>query len=424
MVLSGTGTTSILAFRYCLYSNMAVFKPELTSLDSYLETIFPLIACGLSLLLVFFTFFSHRRKSKKHAREQELLLDVEEEDTDEDSVADLTLQKTISRTNLSIREVDKPTGEVFLVVIELIALFGQLSLSALSLFVDKHEIPRTVSIANTVTWLYIVVLASIRLLSSTTKWQVSYLKLWNHTSMLYGAQWLFEVAIFRSSIVHPHGTTRWIFPIIHFSLTTLLLTIALVSRKGNKAVVLEYEEDIEPSQEPLASLFSIASFAWADPIIWRGYKKTLEMSDVWNLPLKDKAATVLASFRQVKKTNMLAFRLLLFFKKHILLQGAWAALGSVFMFLPTLLLKAILEYLEDPEDTPRNAAWLYVILLLVTGLVQAIADGQALWIGRRVCIRLRAIIVGELYSKALRRKAAASTEKEEDKKPEERLLGH
>jgi ABC-type multidrug transport system fused ATPase/permease subunit len=388
--------------------------------DSYLETIFPLTACGLSVLLVLFTLFSNRTKSKKHTREQDLLLDVEAEDTDEDSEVDLTLQKTTSRTNLSIREVDKPTGEVLLVVVELIALFGQLSLSALSLFVDQHEIPRTVSIANIVTWLYIVVLASIRLLSTTTTWRLSYLKLWNHTAMLYGAQWLFEVAIFRSSIIHPRGTTRWIFPIVHFSLTSLLLTIAVVSRKGNKAVVLEYEEGLEPSQEPLASLFSIATFAWADPIIWRGYKKTLELSDVWNLPLKDKAATVLTSFRQVKKTHMLAFRLLLFFKRRILLQGAWAALGSVFMFLPTLLLKAILEYLEDPADTPRNAAWLYVILLLVTGLVQAVADGQALWIGRRVCIRLRAIIVGELYSKALRRKAAASTEKEEEKKPEDK----
>ena len=381
----------------------------------------PLIACGLSFLLIFFTFFRRRKNAKKHAREQELLLDVEEEDTDEDSLADLTLQKTTSRTNLSCREVDKPKGEVFLVVAELIALFGQVSLSILSLFVDEHEIPRTVSIANTVTWLYVAVLASIRLLSTTLRWQISDFKLWNHTAILYGAQWLFEVFVFRSSVIHPHGTTRWIFPVIHFSLTSLLLTIALVSRKGNKPVVLEYEDDIEPSQEPLASLFSIASFTWADPIIWRGYKKTLEMSDVWNLPLKDKAANVLANFRQIKKTHMLSIRLLLFFKKRILLQGAWAALGSVFMFLPTLLLKAILEYLERPEDTPRNAAWLYVILLLVTGLIQAVADGQALWIGRRVCIRLRAIIVGELYSKALRRKAAASTEKEEDKKPEEHV---
>lgn len=377
-------------------------------------------ACGLSVLFVFVTAFSHRRRAKKPAREQELLWDVDEADTDEDSLTDLTLQKTVSRTNLSIREVDKPAGEVLLVVVELIALFGQLSLSAISLFADEREIPSIVSIANTVTWLYIVVLASIRLLSTTKKWQVSYLKLWNHTAILYGAQWLFEVFVFRSSIIHRYGIIRWIFPIIHFSLTSLLLTIALVSRKGNKGVELEYEEDIEPSQEPLASLFSIASFTWADPIIWRGYKKTLELSDVWNLPLKDKAADVLKNFRQVKKTHMLAIRLLLFFKKRILLQGAWAALGSVFMFLPTLLLKAILEYLEDPEDTPRNAAWLYVILLLVTGLIQAVADGQALWIGRRVCIRLRAIIVGELYSKALRRKAAASTEKEEEKKTEEK----
>jgi ABC-type multidrug transport system fused ATPase/permease subunit len=65
---------------------------------------------------------------------------------------------------------------------------------------------------------------------------------------------------------------------------------------------------------------------------------------------------------------------------------------------------------EDPRDTPTNAAWLYVILLFVSACVQTLADGQALWIGRKICLKLRAIIIGEVYSKALRRKAAAGTD--------------
>jgi hypothetical protein len=78
----------------------------------------------------------------------------------------------------------------------------------------------------------------------------------------------------------------------------------------------------------------------------------------------------------------------------LLVQGAWTVFSNLFTFLPTLLLKAILEYVEDPRSTPRNAAWLYAILLFCSGDVQGTADGQALWIGRKLGVKLRAIIIG------------------------------
>jgi ABC-type multidrug transport system fused ATPase/permease subunit len=110
------------------------------------------------------------------------------------------------------------------------------------------------------------------------------------------------------------------------------------------------------------------------------------------------------------KTSSLTWRLLKHFRTMLLLQSAWAMFSACFAFAPTLLLKAILEYVEDPGDTPQNAAWFYVILLFFTQTAQALGDGQALWIGRKICIRLRAIIIGEIYAKALRRKAAAGSD--------------
>jgi hypothetical protein len=93
-----------------------------------------------------------------------------------------------------------------------------------------------------------------------------------------------------------------------------------------------------------------------------------------------------------------------------MLQCAYAVFSGLFTFAPTLLLKAILEYIEDPDTAPRNVIWLYVILLAFTDVLRSLADGQALWIGRKICIRLRAIIIGEIYAKALRRKAAAGND--------------
>jgi len=95
----------------------------------------------------------------------------------------------------------------------------------------------------------------------------------------------------------------------------------------------------------------------------------------------------------------------------LFIQASWAVLYSCFTFAPTLLIRVILEYVQSPEDTPKNVAWLFVVLLFATALISSIANAQALYIGRRICIRLRAIIVGEVYAKALRRKAVAGNDK-------------
>jgi ABC-type multidrug transport system fused ATPase/permease subunit len=243
--------------------------------------------------------------------------------------------------------------------------------------------------------------------------------------------WCFNTLIFRSEIIHPRSKSSLKYAIIDFSLTSLLTLVALTSRKGNRTVKLEYEGDIPPAREQLASLLSLASFSWVDPIVWHGYWKPFEIQDVWNLTPRDKAASMLADYRQVKKTTSLAFHLLRYFRRTLLIQAAWAGLSGFLTFAPTILLKLILEYIEDPSQTPRNAAWFYVILLFVSGCLQAVADGQALWIGRKICIRLRSIIIGEIYAKALKRKASSTSDKvlgqqgKDDSKPGfvRRMLG-
>ena len=92
----------------------------------------------------------------------------------------------------------------------------------------------------------------------------------------------------------------------------------------------------------------------------------------------------------------------------LVVQGFWAVIYALFTFLPTVLLRQILRYVEDPKSQSREAAWLYVTGLFLSSVFCSIANGQALWIGRRICLRLRAIIVGEVYAKALRRRDVAS----------------
>ena len=343
--------------------------------------------------------------------------EIEELDQDDDSVAELTLQHTSSRTFTTVQDVDKPMGKEAWIFAEVLALLGQVLVSIVGVLVMRGSDSLYSSYADVATWSYVLLLALFRLLLPMKIWRLSSLNLWAHTAFLYVAQWTFQSVRFRSVLVHHERVSglAQLLTIIGFALSTALLAIALLSRKGNRNVLLEHEGDLEPSHEPLASLLSLAMFGWVDAIVWRGYRKTLELGDVWDLSMRDKAATVLANFRQIKKTHTLAIRLLLFFKRKLIIQGLWAMFSNLFTFLPTLLLKGILEHLEDPSTTPASAAWLYVTLLFVSGVIKTVGDNQALWIGRRVCIQLRAIIIGEVYSKALRRRAAASVETELEK---------
>lgn len=329
---------------------------------------------------------------------------------DDDDSDRLALHLTKVPTKESLVEVNKPRGQVWVVVIEILAVAAALGINLAAFVTEAWGHKATVAtIAGVTIWAYIFVLVSIRLLT-TAKTPSRIPNLWYHTAFLYIVQWILVVLLFRSEIIHPRSHKAQGLMIADFVTATLLAIIAVISRKGNKVVALEYEDDLEPSREPLANLLSIATFGWVDAIVWQGYRKTFELSDVWNLAAKDKAAAVIADFRQFKKTSNLAWHLLKYFKRDLLLQAAWAMISGLFTFAPTLLLKAFLEYVEDPAGTPVNAAWFYMILLAVSSCVKAITDGQALWLGRRICIRLRAVIVGEIYAKALRRKAAAGTD--------------
>ena len=376
----------------------------------------PLLASGLSLGFLAAQSIQRTVKIKQKYGYQPIKIANGHADsitgvTDANDGDDLGLKRpTDSFTNHSTIEVDRPRGETVGVVVELLALLGEIGINIASISLRSWGSHGTVAgVAGLVSWCYILTLAGLRLLRINSRLR-HIPKLWNHAAILYGINWFTTVLLFRSALVHPRSMQTKLMMIANFILVTTLALIALTSRKGNKAISLEYEDGIEPSREPLASVLSLATFSWVDAIVWHGFRNTYELSAVWNLVPRDKAAAIMTNFAQVKKTSGLALHLLKHFKRELLLQAAWAVMAGLFTFVPTIILKAFLEFVEDPETTPANAAWFYIILLALSSCFEAVANGQALWIGRKICIQLRAVIIGEIYAKALRRKAAAETD--------------
>ncbi|KAL1958665.1 hypothetical protein VTO42DRAFT_4008 [Malbranchea cinnamomea] len=390
--------------------------------ERFLNFIFPLTACGLSLLLITIHSLSHglrNRRLKGYRPIPQIVVDHAEagpasQEADDDVENDLMLHKAISRTTEVSLEVDRPRGRVLLVVIEVLALISEIGINAalLSPAVGTGRLSKAPTIARLSCWIYVFLLTVTRLLFATTE-RRNPVKLWKHTASLYGLLWLFIVFIFRSVIIHPPSGSIATIVAVDFALSSLLIVLAATTRKGNETLLVQREEGLAPPKDQFASVLSLLSFSWMDSLIWQGWKRSLEICDVWNLRPSYQASAVLMDFRRMKRTSALAVRLLRYFDRVLLIQGIWTIFAGLFTFLPTWLLKLILEHVEDPESVPRNAAWLYVVLLFCCGVIQAVGDGQSLWLGRKLSVKLRAIIVGELYAKALRRKAGAIVKHED-----------
>lgn len=60
--------------------------------------------------------------------------------------------------------------------------------------------------------------------------------------------------------------------------------------------------------------------------------------------------------------------------------------------------------MADPDSISANLAWTFVFMMPIVKVLDSICSGCSLFLGRRVCVRMKAVIIGEVYAKALRRK--------------------
>lgn len=146
------------------------------------------------------------------------------------------------------------------------------------------------------------------------------------------------------------------------------------------------------------------------------------MSDILCLKLEDNAYPSIKQFHQSKRFNNFSVDLFWQFKKLFFYQCVLTSSEAVFVFFPSMLLKTILDYVASPETESASLAWLFVILMLFAAPLDAAVSGRCLFIGRRICTRMRAILIGEIYAKALRRKISEADEDAVEVEDQDELL--
>ncbi|GAA6009491.1 hypothetical protein JCM10207_003801 [Rhodosporidiobolus poonsookiae] len=108
----------------------------------------------------------------------------------------------------------------------------------------------------------------------------------------------------------------------------------------------------------------------------------------------------------------LAVKLGFHFFPYLVAQNVYALIRVALNGVPPLMLKGILSHISKRnrgEDAPAHVAVLFAWGMFVATVVGSLGSSYSLFIGRRICIRLRSIVVGEVFTKALRRKDQAGS---------------
>nr|XP_018261799.1 ATP-binding cassette transporter [Kwoniella dejecticola CBS 10117]OBR83957.1 ATP-binding cassette transporter [Kwoniella dejecticola CBS 10117] len=235
---------------------------------------------------------------------------------------------------------------------------------------------------------------------------------------------------FRSNIVQPHTSTLR----IASGIIEVVYWIAMISLPYSESLdrLLEkgfsqgggssgsYGEKLPTHCEEPTSVFARATYSFLLPLLFKHYFKPITLQDIPAIREDDSASSSLGAFRAYrasrdkthlaktgeKRVRNLGADLFWFFSPELAYQCIWAIIFVLFQYLPPTGLRLLLQFVKERETSnqPNHVAVLYVAMMAGGQVLSVVLMGQSLFIGRRLCIRLRAIIVSDVFAKALRRR--------------------
>ena len=118
----------------------------------------------------------------------------------------------------------------------------------------------------------------------------------------------------------------------------------------------------------------------------------------------DQANTICHEFSETRQTDYSLLWNLLYYNRHVIFfQTLSAFIASVTSFISPVFLNKILLYVENPADVPFWVPFSYAMLIFTVDLLRSVCDGQTYFLGRRIGLRVRAILIHLIYEKSLAR---------------------
>lgn len=317
----------------------------------------------------------------------------------------------------TLKDVPKDGVERLRVCVEFLLVGTEVALSLWSFapFVRREwNIAIGVSIVKLAYWAYLFAIVTIRVIN-LRRVNVRLPNLWVHSTTLYFLTFAPALLNLRTVLIgNTESDKEYWYYLIDSVICIVLFFLNFTAKVGDKPSQIYLTSDgVPPSPEKISSILSFVTYSWINPLIYGSYRSSLKLDQVWGLRVDDYALPVLKSFEANKARAGFAFQLMSHFKWMLLLQMMWSILEAIIVFAPSVLLKQLLEYVDNPLNTPKSMAWTFVLLMPFFKFLDSVCSGSALFLGRRICARMKAILIGEIYAKALRRKITVSNNKDE-----------
>ncbi|KAJ2845988.1 hypothetical protein J3B02_004525, partial [Coemansia erecta] len=189
------------------------------------------------------------------------------------------------------------------------------------------------------------------------------------------------------------------------------------------------QSDLVRSSESSSSRFSRLFFCWPGEIMAKGAKRQLEFHDLYRLNDDNMPDSAWRRFRKHRKPGRpLLAALLIALAPEFLTQSLFAIAESVLYFSGPFFLQRILRFIETYKDgsSPEKPVGLRVVYLDALGLfvftvLTSLLAHRCLWVGSRISILIKGLLVSELSLKTLQRSSTgawdrsdASDSQEED----------
>ncbi|KAF1785208.1 P-loop containing nucleoside triphosphate hydrolase [Phytophthora cactorum] len=164
-----------------------------------------------------------------------------------------------------------------------------------------------------------------------------------------------------------------------------------------------------------ASLFSMVSMAWMQPLISLGAKRPLEREDVWAMCPEDTCEVLRVQFEKELDTinnretppplgiPRVALALVRTFPRQIAVVFASDLLFLAGSALMSFLVEAILDYINDRDNVfGIQNGYVLVVMLSLVAFISMMSFNFAWFISSRVGVSMRSLLLDAVYRKSLR----------------------
>ncbi|XP_043784901.1 multidrug resistance-associated protein 1 [Apis laboriosa] len=202
----------------------------------------------------------------------------------------------------------------------------------------------------------------------------------------------------------------------------------------------KYPRAEKPCPEQKSSFPGKIFFSWFDSMAWKGFKKPLEITDLWSINPEDTAKEIVpkfekywkknsqkrnnvqntkASFRKgssqvnfnneyKKKTSSVLPPLCKAFGATFLFGAVLKFVQDIITFVSPQILQLLIDFIKGRE--PLWKGYFYAVLLLITAIFQTLVLSQYFHRMFLVGLRIRTALIAAIYRKALRMSNAARKE--------------